>query len=115
MALDELKENLSDIDRDMRSYLENTEKYYKLHVFKILMRSISGIVKLLLIGSIALLALFILSFGMAYGMGLWLENTFLGFVSVGIFYMLIGWLLYLFRDRLDRPILKKFSEYYFDD
>ena len=59
-------------------------------------------------------ALFMLSCAAAFGIGVWLENTFLGFLFVGLFYGLIGIIFYLYRDMLDRPMLKKFSEYYFD-
>ena len=114
MALEEIRENLSEVDGDIRSYLENTGEYYKLQGFKIGMRSMTSFAKMLLLGSIALLALFMLSCAAAFGSGVWLENTFLGFLFVGLFYGLIGIIFYLFRDMLDRPMLKKFSEYYFD-
>ncbi|MCM4165916.1 MULTISPECIES: phage holin family protein [unclassified Arenibacter] len=114
MALEEIKENLAEVDSDIRSYLENTGEYYKLQGFKIGMRSITSFAKMLMLGSIALLALFMLSFAAAYGIGLWLENTFLGFLFVGLFYILVGIIFYLYRNLLDRLMLRKFSEYYFD-
>ncbi len=114
MALEDIKESFTDIDNDVRSYIENTGEYYKLQVFKIAMRSITIFAKVLMVGSIALLALFMLSFAAAYGIGLWLENTFLGFLFVGLFYVFIGTICYLYRHKLDKPMLKKFSEYYFD-
>ncbi|MCK0191685.1 phage holin family protein [Arenibacter sp. F20364] len=114
MALEELRDNFADIDKDTRSYLENTGEYYKLQVFKIVMRSITSFAKMMLVGSVALLSLFMLSFAAAYGIGLWLENTFLGFMFVGLFYIIIGIICYLYRHRLDGSLLKKFSEYYFD-
>ncbi|MBU2904872.1 MULTISPECIES: phage holin family protein [Arenibacter] len=114
MALEEIRENLSEVDSDIRSYLENTGEYYKLQGFKIGMRTMTSFAKMLMLGSIALLALFMLSFAAAYGIGLWLENTFLGFLFVGLFYIFIAIIFYLYRDILDKPMLKKFSEYYFD-
>jgi hypothetical protein len=114
MALEEIRENLSEVDGDIRSYLENTGEYYKLQGFKIGMRSMTSFAKMLMLGSIALLALFMLSCAAAYGIGVWLENTFLGFLFVGLFYSLVGIIFYLYRDLLDKPMLKKFSEYYFD-
>lgn len=114
MALEEIRENLAEVDSDIRSYIENTGEYYKLQGFKIGMRSITSFAKMLMLGSIVLLALFMLSFAAAYGIGLWLENTFLGFLFVGLFYILIGIIFYLYRNLLDRLMLRKFSEYYFD-
>lgn len=114
MALEDIKESFAEVENDARSYLENTGEYYKLQVFKITMRSITTFAKVLMVGSIALLALFMLSFAAAYGIGLWLENTFLGFLIVGLFYVLMGTICFLNRHRLDRPMLKNFSKYYFD-
>jgi ABC-type multidrug transport system fused ATPase/permease subunit len=114
MALEEIRENLAEVDSDIRSYIENTGEYYKLQGFKIGMRSITSFAKMLMLGSIALLVLFMLSFAAAYGIGLWLDNTFLGFLFVGLFYILMGIIFYLYRNLLDRLMLRKFSEYYFD-
>ena len=114
MALEEIRENLAEVDNDIRSYIENTGEYYKLQGFKIGMRSITSFAKMLMLGSIALLVLFMLSFAAAYGIGLWLDNTFLGFLFVGLFYILMGIIFYLYRNLLDRLMLRKFSEYYFD-
>jgi len=114
MALEEIRENISEVDSDIRSYLENTGEYYKLKGFKIGMRTMTSFAKMLMLGSIALLALFMLSCAAAFGIGLWLENTFLGFLFVGLFYIFIGIIFYVFKDILDKPMLKKFSEYYFD-
>ena len=114
MALEDIKESFTEIDSDVRSYLENTGEYYKLQVFKITMRSITTFAKVLMVGSIALLALFMLSFAAAYGIGIWLEDTFLGFLFVGLFYVAVGAIFFLYRHKLDKPMLKMFSEYYFD-
>jgi len=114
MALEELKDNVSEVNQNVRGYLKNTEEYYKLKGFKIAMRSITSLVKILMLGSIALLSLFMLSFAFAHGIGQWLDNIFLGFLIMGIFYILLGWIAYMFRNKLDGRILRRFSEYFFD-
>ncbi|MGB5556056.1 MAG: hypothetical protein WBM83_15475 [Flavobacteriaceae bacterium] len=114
MAFEDLKEDLIDADADMRSYLENSEEYLKLKVFKVFMRSITAAAQALLVGAVMLLALVLLSLAAALGIGQLLDNTFQGFLIVGAFYVLLGILCYAFRDRLNRPLLRKFSEYYFD-
>jgi len=114
MALEELKDNLSEVNHNVRDYLKNTEEYYKLKGFKIAMRSITSFVKILMLGSIALLSLFMLSFALAHGIGQWLDNIFLGFLIMGVFYILLGWIAYMLRNKLDGRILKKFSDYFFD-
>ncbi|PXX27850.1 phage holin family protein [Arenibacter sp. ARW7G5Y1] len=114
MALEEIRENISEVDSDIRSYLENTGEYYKLQGFKIGMRTMTSFAKMLMLGSIALLALFMLSCAAAYGIGLWLGNTFMGFLLVGLFYILIGIIFYVYRDIMDKPMLRNFSKYYYD-
>ncbi|NKI27918.1 hypothetical protein HCG49_15250 [Arenibacter sp. 6A1] len=115
MAIEELKENLSEAEKNLRSYVDNTAEYYKLKSFKLFMRGVATMAKVLLVGGVALLALFILSLAAAFGIGQALENTFLGFLFVGLFYILVGLMCYWFRHKLDKPILKKFSKYYFEE
>ncbi len=114
MAFEKLKKDLMEADADVRSYLDNSEEYLKLKVFKILMRSITAGAQVLLVGAIALLALFLLSFAASFGIGQWLDNTFYGFLIVGGFYVIVGIVCYLLRHRLNGPLLRRFSFYYFD-
>ncbi len=115
MIFDELKESLSEIDEGFHSYLDSSKEYYKLSAFKFLMKSISALAKWVCLGFIALLALFILSIAASFGIGQALDNTFYGFLCVGLFYVLVGIIFYLLRNKIDRPLLKKFSGYYFDE
>ena len=115
MAFENLKESLSDAERSARSYMESSGEYYKLKSFKFLMRGITSFAKIAVVGTVGLLALFFLSLAASFGIGQALDNTFYGFLCVGGFYMLIGIILYLLRDRINGPMLRKFSEFYFDD
>jgi hypothetical protein len=38
-----------------------------------------------------------------------------GYLIVGVFYVLLAVLIYVFRARIDKPILKKFSKHFFDN
>ncbi|WP_339710863.1 hypothetical protein [uncultured Kriegella sp.] len=115
MAFDEVKESLSEAEASIRSYIDSSQEYYKLKGFKFLMRGITSFSKILLVGVVALLALLFLSFAASYGIGQALNNTFYGFLCVGLFYLLTGIILYFTRHKLNKPLLKKFSEFYFDD
>ncbi|NNF20089.1 MAG: phage holin family protein [Flavobacteriaceae bacterium] len=115
MAFEELKDNIAEADRTARSYIDTSAEYYKLKAFKFLMQGIMSFSKMLVVGVIALIALLFLSLAASYGIGQLLDNTFQGFLIVGGFYVLVGLLFYLLRDRINRPLLKKFSEFYFDD
>ena len=115
MAFDEVKESFTEAEASIRSYLDSSQEYYKLKGFKFLMRGITSFSKIILVGVVALLALLFLSFAASVGIGQALNNTFYGFLCVGLFYLLIGIILYFVRRKLDKPLLRKFSEFYFDD
>ena len=115
MAFEELKDNLSEAEKSARSYLEDTQEYYKLKIFKFLMQGIVSFAKVLLIGTVGLLALLFISLSASYGIGQLLNNTSHGFLIVGAIYILTGIILYIFRSRINKPLLRKFSEFYFDD
>ncbi|MFD0797326.1 hypothetical protein ACFQZJ_07635 [Maribacter chungangensis] len=109
-----MKQNLTGAEADVKSYLENSEEYLKLKIFKVLMGMVTATAQLLLVGAVSLVALFILSFAIAYAIGSELQNDTLGFGIVGIFYALVALLCYFLRDKLNKPLLKKFSKNYFD-
>ncbi len=115
MAFEEIKENFSEAETSTRSYIESTREFYKLKGFKVLMKGVMVFVK---IGSVALMlvmALLFLSISAAFWIGTELENTYQGFLIVGGFYLLVGLIIYLLRHSLRKPLLKKFSEFYFDE
>jgi len=115
MAFEELKNDLSDSQRAARDYIENTANYYKLKTFKFVMKAAIALTVVLFLGTIGLLALFFLSVAAAVAIGEYLDNFTHGLLVVGSFYVVVGLLAYLFRSRLEAPVLKNFSKYYFED
>lgn len=115
MAFEELKENIAEADSSVRSYLESSQEYYKLKGFKFVMRGITSFSKVLLVGTVALMGIFFLSVGASFAIGQAIDNTAYGFLIVGGFYVFLGIIFYLIRRRLNRPLLEKFSEFYFDE
>ena len=114
MAFEELKENLSVADHDVRSYIEHNKEYYKLLVFKILMQVITSFTKMLFISAIILFVLFLLSLTASIAIGQAMDNMLFGFLIVSVFFVVLGIILYLLRNKLDKPLIKMFSKYYFD-
>ncbi len=114
MAFEELKENLSGVDNDVRSFIEHNKEYYKLLVFKVLMQVITSFTKMLFIGAIIFFVLFLLSLTASIAIGQFLGNMLYGFLIVSVFFIILGVILYLLRNKLDKPLIKKFSENYFD-
>ncbi|MFZ9004286.1 MAG: hypothetical protein EP302_04940 [Bacteroidetes bacterium] len=115
MAFEELKNDLSDSQRAARDYIESTADYYRLKIFKFVMKAAIALTLLLFLGTLGLLALFFLSVAASDAIGNYLGNTTHGFLVVGGVYLIACLLAYLFRSRLERPVLKNFSKYYFED
>ncbi len=115
MAFEEVKENFSEAEASARSYIESSRQFYKLKGFKVLMKAVMVFVKIASVSIMLILALLFLSISAAFWIGSELDKTSLGFLIVGGFYLLLGVIIYLFRHSLRKPLLKKFSEFYFDE
>ena len=114
MAFDDLKKDLMEANADIKSYLEYSEEYLKLKVFKLFMVSLTSFSHILLIGALGLLALFFLSASLCLALGAWLKNPVYGYLIVGLIYVVGAVLAFVFRAQLDKPIIRKFSKYFFD-
>ncbi|HEA19921.1 hypothetical protein LCGC14_1607920 [marine sediment metagenome] len=115
MAFDEVKENISEAEATARSYLDSSRQFYKLKGFKLLMKGVMFFVKIVSVGIMLILSLLFLSISAAFWIGSLLEHPYQGFLIVGGCYLLFGLLIFLFRHSLRKPLLKKFSEFYFDE
>ncbi|WP_299107708.1 hypothetical protein [uncultured Winogradskyella sp.] len=113
MAFEEFKENLLQADVNIHGYIESSEEYIKLKSFKALMIGVLYITKIIIIGALLGITLLILSFAFAFRLAQVLDNTFYGFLIVGGFYALVALITYVFRSKLNGPLLRKFSNYYF--
>ena len=94
MAFEEFKESILKADVNFHGYIESSEEYIKLKSFKALMIGVLFITKTIIIGAL-------------------IDNTFYGFLIVGAFYTIVVVITYLLRSRLNGPLLRKFSNYYF--
>nr|WP_321415389.1 phage holin family protein [uncultured Allomuricauda sp.] len=115
MAFEEIKEQIDHVEEGVRSYVKNSLDFYRLQSFKSMMRGITMATKVLVIGCVVSMALLFLSLSAAFWLGTLLESTSQGFLIVGGFYVLIGLLLFLLRKKFEKPLLKKFSKFYFDE
>jgi ABC-type multidrug transport system fused ATPase/permease subunit len=115
MAFEELKKDLMEANTDIKSYLEHSEEYLKLKTFKVFMKSVTSIAHAVLIGMALLLALLFVSIAVSLAIGSALGKPVYGYLIVGAFYILLSVLFLLFRDRIDRPIIRIFSKHFFED
>ena len=114
MPFEEFKNDLMGIKTDVRSYIEHSDEYYRLKIFKVLSKNVTGLLKFILIGVSSIFALLFVSFAACLWLSELMSSYFIGFIIVGGCYILIAILLYLFREQLNKPVLKKLSKYYFD-
>ncbi len=115
MAFEDIKEQITQAEDSAKSYVSKSIDFYRLKSFKSMMQGITVGAKAILIGSMVAMALLFLSISAAFWIGESLESNAAGFLSVGSFYVLIGILIYAFRQRLEKPLLEKFSKFYFDE
>jgi drug/metabolite transporter superfamily protein YnfA len=116
MAFEELKESTEGIREQAQAMIESNVAYYKLRTFKIAMKSIAMILKVTLISLCFLMVLLFLSIALAFWLGTYFESNALGFVCVGGIYIILTLLLTMLNDKfMEGPLLKKFSELFFNN
>ena len=113
--MSQLKDNAESLQQNVTELLESQAEFYKLWSFKVAMKSLTLTVNTALMAVFGILALLFLSVAAAYGLAAWFGSSAYGFLAVGGFYLLITLAVYVLRDRIDRPVLRKFSEIFFTD
>lgn len=113
---EEIKNNFSEIKSETKAFIDTNLDYYQLLGFKITSRALGLILKIFAITLFLSIALLFLSFALAFAIGKELDSTTLGFLIVAAIYVLFAILIYIFRRILiEIPILKKFSDIFFND
>jgi len=115
MAFEDIKEQIDHVEEGVKSYVKNSLDFYKLQSFRSMMKGITMATKLLLIGSMAFIALLFLSLSAAFWVASILGSTAEGFLIVGGFYVLVGLIFFLMRKKVEKPLLKQFSKFYFEE
>ncbi|HLS11589.1 MAG TPA: hypothetical protein VK050_05470 [Flavobacteriaceae bacterium] len=109
-------DNLHKIGNKIIEYGEYKLDYYKLLLYKTVMKMARSIFFALLFGAVLLLIFFFISFGVAHLIGDALGNIAYGYLIMGGFYILILILTMAFgRKILERRILYKTSEWFIND
>lgn len=110
-----LRENAEDLRACVEALLENQAAYYKLWSFKVGMKSLTLLFRLVLFALFGLLALLFLSAAAAFALGDALGSVTQGFLITGSFYALMLVVVYVLREQINRPILRRFSDIFFAD
>ncbi|AXG73664.1 competence protein [Flavobacterium arcticum] len=116
MAFEEVKENIEDLKAQGEEVFNANVKYYKLLAFKMFMKTNVMVAKALLLGTLLLLVLFFFSFAGAFALGEALGNYGYGFLIVGVFYLLLAFIVYKMRNKIvDGPLIANFSKIFLKD
>jgi hypothetical protein len=114
MAFEELKEKAAEAEAGAKAYVQLSAEYYELKAFKIGMQGILYLIKGVVISLLASLTLVFLSMAAAFALGEALESVTVGFLLVGLIYLILLVLAYLLRNRLNKPIIKQFSTFFYE-
>ncbi len=116
MAFEDIKENVEQVHDETRAYIDSTVAYYKLWGFKVMMKSTTLTVKLVLITICFLMTLLFGSVAIALAIGSALKNNVLGFLIVSGIYLVLTIIFCLVKHQVaEGTILRKFSEIFFND
>lgn len=113
---EEIKENFNEIKADARAFLDHNVDYYQLLGLKITSKAFGFILKIFLLALFLSIALLFISFAGAFAIGAALDSHTLGFLIIGGIYFIFSLLVYLLRRTLiDIPVVKKFSDIFYDN
>ncbi len=109
-----IREEAAQIEEDVKDLASAKLRYYKLWVFRLLVRMTSAISHSLIVGVVAVLAFLFLAFAAAYALGEYWNNISLGFLAVGGFFLLLLLIVYKWgAQKMQKIWLKKMSDIYF--
>lgn len=116
MALNNLSENVEGLNKSTQEFIEKNYEYYRLSLFKKITKGTTSMITFMIIGSVLFGAMLLITFAIALFLGSWLDNLGLGFLLLGIFYVLIAIAVYYgFRKTIERKVLIRASQDFFDN
>ncbi|MGX7667889.1 phage holin family protein [Flavobacterium pedocola] len=116
MPFENLKENAEEIQEKLKDVVDSNVAYYKLWLFKITAKSSIALFKIVLMAVFFLMGLLFTSIALALFLGQQWESYPLGLLAVGGIYLVLILVVYLVKDKIvERTILKKLSNIFFND
>lgn len=110
-----ITDNIQEFTTATQSYIESSISYHKLDIYKKLMRGAVSSTHKILIGFVLLIAVLFLSIALSIYLGELLDSIALGYLIVGLFYMIIVLCIALFmKPMIERKLLRKTSEQFFN-
>lgn len=95
-------------------YLKSSYEYYKLKIFQQLTITISIVFKAILIGGFLITAIGFLSLALALYIGKLLNDYTLGFLIIGFVLLLLAFIVFLMKKRVNDFVVDLLSEKFFN-
>ena len=95
-------------------YIKTTQEYVMLKVFQQITLSLSLVVKLAIIGGLVMLSTVFIAVSSAIAIGEALGNMALGYLIIGVVFLLIAVIVYYIRHLIDGKIITSVSDKFFD-
>lgn len=116
MAFKDIKEDIDTIQDECKKFVDINLDYIKLWGFKVTMKSMTLVLKFILM--LVFFSMFTLfaSIALAIVIGRSLDNYVYGFLIVAGIYLILGLIVSTIKHRLiEGSVLRKFSEIFFND
>lgn len=105
--------NSSEIQDEIKGFLDANVSYYKLYLFKVVANVSSSIIGIVIVAIFALSTIFFLSVAASIFIGYLLGNLGYGFLIVGLIYLLLTLTVSYQKDKiLEHYIIEKFSKFF---
>lgn len=95
-------------------YYKRSLEYYKLKVFQQISLATGSFFKAAIIGSLLFLGIILLAFSAAVALAALWNNLALATLAVAFVFFLFAFIIYRYRARIDRLVIKKLSKDFFD-
>lgn len=116
MAFEKLTNSINDLNDNVRDLAKSSTEYYKLDLYKKIIKGAISLVNMMLLGFICLIALLFISLAVALAISTALDQPSAGFYIVGAFYLLVFALIWFFgKKQIEKIILIKSSRTFFND
>lgn len=115
MGLSEVREDFREVRGTLKTIGQTSSEYFQLKIFKRVMCGLVFMIQAMVLGALAFLFLLLASISAALAIGASMGSPSLGFLAVGLAYLLVFTIAFFGRHRLEGPLLKRFSAFYFDE
>lgn len=114
--MEKIAEQFTQLKELLIEYFDSSVEYYKFAGFEKLMRLVVGMTFVAVFFVLIVLTILFFGFGVAIWLGNLLENEVAGYLAIGLFYLLLLFLVYFLKKPLiERPLIKFFHQFLFKE